>query len=97
MIKTDIGCTDCGYKTHPEALAFDHLPKYEKSHDVSRMISWDMDIGKILEEVIKTEVVCHNCHAVRTARRRNGNTISNETTVSESNVCSEKQNNLQDS
>jgi hypothetical protein len=54
------------------------------------MISWDKDIGLILEEVVKTEVVCHNCHAIRTAERRNGKSVSTETTVSESNVCSEE-------
>ena len=97
MLKTDLGCTDCGYNKHPDALAFDHLPKYEKLHDVSRMVSQDRDIGAVLEEVFKTEVVCHNCHAIRTAERRNGKSVSTETTVSESNVCSEEQDNLQDS
>jgi hypothetical protein len=97
ILKTDIGCTDCGYNKHPDALAFDHLPEYEKLHNVARMISWDKDIGLILEEVVKTEVVCHNCHAIRTAERRNGKSVSTETTVSESNVCSEEQDNLQDS
>lgn len=97
MLKTDLGCTDCGYNKHPDALAFDHLPKYEKLHDVSRMISQDRDIGAVLEEVFKTEVVCHNCHAIRTAERRNGNSVSNETIVSKQDVCSEEQDNLQDS
>jgi len=61
------------------------------------MISWDRDIGAILEEIVKTEVVCHNCHAIRTAERRDGNPVSNETTISKQDVCSEEQNNLQDS
>ena len=65
-----IGCTDCGYNSHPDALQFDHLPKYDKTFNVSRMISWDLDIGLIIEEIAKTEVVCANCHAVRTATRR---------------------------
>ena len=97
ILKTDIGCVDCGYNEHPDALGFDHLPKYEKLHDVSRMVSWDKDIGDILNEVFKTEVVCHNCHAIRTAERRNGKPIPDKTTVSKQNVCKERQDNLQDS
>lgn len=77
-VKTSIGCTDCGYDTHPDALQFDHLPKYDKSFNVSRMISWDLDIGLILEEIAKTEVVCANCHAVRTATRREGGSLDQD-------------------
>lgn len=95
MLKTDLGCTDCGYNKHPDALAFDHLPKYEKLHDVSRMISQDRDIGAVLEEVFKTEVVCHNCHAIRTAERRNGTIIPDETFIGKQDVCEEGENNLQ--
>ena len=70
-LKVEIGCTDCGYNHHPEALQFDHLPEYKKAFDVSRLISWDKDISIIIDEIAKTEVVCANCHAVRTSRRRN--------------------------
>ena len=97
MLKTDLGCTDCGYNKHPDALAFDHLPKYEKLHDVSRMVSQDRDIGAVLEEVFKTEVVCHNCHAIRTAERRNVTAIPDLTFISQQNVCEKESNNIQNS
>ena len=97
LLKTDIGCTDCGYNKHPDALAFDHLPQFEKLHNVSRMISQDRDIGAVLDEVFKTEVVCHNCHAIRTAERRNGAAIPDQTIISKQDVCEKGKDNLQDS
>lgn len=58
---------DCGYNVRPEALQFDHVGD-DKSFNVAggRDASWE----KVLEEIEKCEVVCANCHAVRTADRR---------------------------
>ena len=70
-IKLASGCVDCGYNKHPVALDFDHLPEFEKSFNVSakvRRAPWD----QILAEVAKCEVVCSNCHRVRTWERANG-------------------------
>ena len=94
MLKTDLGCEDCGYDQHPDALGFDHLPEHEKEYDVSRLISWDKDIEVILNEIAKTEVVCHNCHAIRTARRRNGSSDTSQTFQRECNVREEGEDNL---
>lgn len=68
-IKTERGCVDCGYNDHAEALDFDHLPGTEKLHTVSQMKvrrRWET----IVAEIAKCEVVCANCHRVRTAARR---------------------------
>lgn len=66
-IKLEAGCADCGYREHPAALQFDHLPGTHKlfrlSHSAQR--AWHL----VLAEVAKCEVVCANCHAVRTATR----------------------------
>jgi len=61
-------CADCGYRRHPEALQFDHRDPASKTFVVSRMIgrSWKL----ILAEIEKCDVVCANCHAIRTARNR---------------------------
>jgi len=61
------------------------------------MISQDRDIGAVLDEVFKTEVVCHNCHAIRTAERRNGAAIPDQTIISKQDVCEKGKDNLQDS
>lgn len=60
------GCADCGYNSHPAALDFDHLG--EKLYAVSMMRSYSWQ--SIMREVAKCEVVCANCHRIRTDNRR---------------------------
>jgi hypothetical protein len=64
-IKLTCGCVDCGYNEHAEALDFDHV-NGDKVCDVSKCTS-EM---QLLAEIAKCEVVCANCHRVRTAARR---------------------------
>lgn len=66
--KLDQGCTDCGYNAHSVALEFDHLPGTVKLFNVGQKIgTWSM--AKLMAEIAKCEVVCANCHAVRTEGR----------------------------
>jgi hypothetical protein len=65
------GCTDCGYNAHAEALDFDHRPGEDKAGALSHMSSthgW----GAIMAEIEKCDVVCANCHRVRTKYRKVG-------------------------
>ena len=57
---------DCGYQDHPAALSFDHV-QGQKLGNVSEMIkrAWTV----IATEIQKCEVVCLNCHAIRTWSR----------------------------
>lgn len=63
-LKTTNGCADCGYNAHAVALDFDHVHGVKlftvgpalKTHSQQR----------IREEIAKCEVVCANCHRVRT-------------------------------
>jgi hypothetical protein len=67
-IKLASGCVDCGYNAHPAALDFDHVGPAEKIDNVSRLIrlrSWEV----IEAEIAKCEVVCANCHRIRTVGR----------------------------
>lgn len=61
------GCVDCHYRTHPEALQFDHLPGFTKLGNISQ---WQGSLESMIEEMDKCQVVCANCHALRTACRR---------------------------
>ena len=72
-IKVEAGCADCGYNDHPRALDFDHLGT-DKVGDVGRMCHSRIAVEKILAEIAKCEVVCANCHRVRTWRREQGAT-----------------------
>lgn len=65
----EVGCADCGYSKHAAAMEFDHRPGTAKLFNIgekmgaySRQVLW--------EEIAKCDVVCANCHAIRTAERR---------------------------
>jgi hypothetical protein len=66
--KLSKGCADCGYDGHFAALQFDHLPGYEKVNGLGQMVKCSRE--RILKEIEKCEVVCANCHAIRTFNRR---------------------------
>lgn len=62
------GCKDCG-NMDVRVLEFDHLPEYEKLFDISRIISSSMSEKILKEEIVKCDVVCANCHRIRTTER----------------------------
>lgn len=69
------GCVDCGYKKHPAALEFDHMPGVKKVFNIGEKIgSYSRDV--LWAEIAKCEIVCANCHAIRTANRRERVTIN---------------------
>jgi hypothetical protein len=67
-LKLAQGCADCGYNAHPAALDFDHRPGEVKLFTVS-LGSTSKGIQTLLAEVAKCDVVCANCHRVRTWER----------------------------
>lgn len=68
--KVAAGCMDCGYSDHPAALQFDHKPGTDKADSIGAMVSRGLRWETIESEMSKCEVVCANCHAIRTAARR---------------------------
>lgn len=63
-------CMDCGYD-NPLALEFDHV-RGTKKKEVSGMAHLGYSMDLILEEIEKCEVVCANCHKLRTWNRMGG-------------------------
>ena len=63
------GCMDCGYNKHPAALEFDHRPGTKKSFNIGEQMG-TYSREKLWEEIEKCDVVCANCHSIRTATRR---------------------------
>ena len=61
----DIPCTDCGKKYPPFVMDFDHRDPNLKKGIVSRLVTWS-GWKKMIEEVKKCDVVCANCHRIRT-------------------------------
>lgn len=62
-------CVDCG-NTDIRTLQFDHVSD-NKEHDIGIMMRGHMNWDKILNEMQKCEVVCANCHCIRTSIRAN--------------------------
>ena len=63
------GCADCGYNAHPSALEFDHAPGSKKVFNIGEKIG-SYSRETLWAEISKCEVVCANCHAIRTYNRR---------------------------
>jgi hypothetical protein len=70
-LKLQSPCRDCGGCFHPAAMVWDHLPGTEKVGDIS-YLARRHGRKRILAEIAKCELVCANCHAVRTFERRHG-------------------------
>lgn len=62
-------CADCGVQYAPYVMQFDHLPGHKKDFTIGTHRTKPADV--IIAEAQKCDVVCANCHAVRTWQRRN--------------------------
>lgn len=65
-IKLEAGCMDCGYNEQAVALDFDHV-RGVKEFTVSQ---GNRSRATVLAEIEKCDVVCANCHRIRTHERR---------------------------
>lgn len=65
--KLERGCAACGYAEDPVALDLDHLEPAAKTGNISALIRhapW----GMVLAELEKCQLLCSNCHRVKTFR-----------------------------
>lgn len=61
-------CMDCGIKYPPVAMDFDH--RENKLYNISEMVMYKGSSKKnILKEIKKCDLVCANCHRIRTHER----------------------------
>ena len=63
-------CEDCKVRYHYSAMDFDHV-RGEKKGDISRIRSYT----KLAEELGKCDLVCSNCHRLRTWCRQNNKIV----------------------
>lgn len=61
-----VPCADCGIQYPSWVMQFDHV-RGTKLFDVSS--APNLDLGALLAEAAKCEIVCSNCHHVRTRQR----------------------------
>lgn len=64
-------CLDCGGFFPAVAMDFDHLA--DKKYELSNMQT--LSIEALLLEIEKCELVCANCHRVRTHKRRSFSSV----------------------
>lgn len=63
-IKESNPCTDCNEFYHYSQMDFDHLN--DKKHSIARLSNSEASIKTIKTEIGKCELVCSNCHRLRT-------------------------------
>jgi hypothetical protein len=69
-------CHDCGKTYHYAAMDYDHRDPSIKVCDISRLPNARVKINKIAAEIAKCDLVCHNCHRLRTHKISNTGTFN---------------------
>jgi len=69
--KKNSKCLDCGFNgaQYPEVLDFDHIND-NKEFNISEFRHYTSGFNKVKNEISKCEIVCANCHRIRTAKRK---------------------------
>jgi hypothetical protein len=62
-------CQDCGGTFHPWVMELDHRDGAIKEAAVANLVSKGCTDARLLEEIEKCDVVCANCHRMRTYLR----------------------------
>jgi hypothetical protein len=66
-IKESTPCADCQIQYHYSQMDFDHIES--KKINISRLANSEASIKTIKKEIEKCEIVCSNCHRLRTWQR----------------------------
>ena len=69
----DHPCVDCGRMYPPECMDFDHV-RGDKTKCVGHL--FNVNKTRTLDEIAKCDLICSNCHRIRTAKRRLSKTHS---------------------
>lgn len=65
-------CADCGGTFETCCMDFDHMDGHVKSYNIGSMFAHHYSRELIQTELDKCELVCANCHRIRTRDRRTG-------------------------
>ena len=70
-IKHNKVCGICGGTFDECQLDFDHIPERGKKFmDISQMVRQSFSKEEIVKEMNKTQLICSNCHRLRTKQRK---------------------------
>lgn len=61
-------CVDCQGWFAPCQMDFDHLDPKQKRFSVCRLLNYSLE--NVLKEIAKCDLVCANCHRLRTFGRK---------------------------
>lgn len=64
-----VPCADCQRRYRPQQMDFDHRDPGDKSFRLTSGRAMLMSNERLLAEVAKCDVVCANCHRIRTQQR----------------------------
>ena len=67
-IKESNPCTDCGKHFPYYVMHFDHI--FEKTASLAHLSRACVSLERLQQEIDNCELVCSNCHAVRTHERK---------------------------
>ena len=63
-------CMDCGVNYPPYVMDFDHRDPSTKVREVAVMVGGYGTLADLFAEIEKCDLVCSNCHRIRTHNRR---------------------------
>lgn len=63
-----VPCVDCGKTFPPYCMDFDHRDPKEKTLNIAKVYAFGRK--RLLDEIKKCDVVCSNCHRIRTHNRK---------------------------
>ena len=66
----ETSCKDCGNYYPSYVMDFDHRQNESKLDTVNRLASIRYGWKKLKEEIQKCDIVCANCHRIRTYKRK---------------------------
>lgn len=69
-LKESSPCMDCGEFYPYYVMHFDHI--YEKNASVAQLSRACVSLERLQQEIDNCELVCSNCHAIRTHERLQG-------------------------
>jgi hypothetical protein len=67
--KSNIPCPDCKQSYPSCVMDFDHRPGETKAFEISQMLG-KVSMETLEAEIAKCDIVCANCHRIRTHRRK---------------------------
>ncbi len=65
----DHPCSVCGFHD-PRALEFHHRDRSTKTHTIGVLVNSAADVGVLLAEIEKCDILCANCHKIHHAEER---------------------------